>query len=217
MDKAAEAPIMAAISGRLSWSTLITVQLTTTSLRISEGNRGRIGRSMSREARMARSEGRPSRRIKLPGMRPTAYRRSSKSTERGKKSMPSRGFFEAVTLTNTQVSPQRTITAALERPPNLPVSSVSLRPARVVSYIFSFGNSILVIMIKGSSFVRHRIPQILALEPPFPSRRAGRRAVQLLKMGKAPARCYLVRPARENAQKGGQKMSPLAAILFAQT
>ena len=44
-------------------------------------------------------------RMKEPGMRPTAYSFSSKSTDRGKKSMPSRGRAEAVTATSTEVSP----------------------------------------------------------------------------------------------------------------
>ena len=39
---------------------------------ISLGNSGRMGRSTTRLVRMARSPGRPSRRIKLPGMRPAA-------------------------------------------------------------------------------------------------------------------------------------------------
>ena len=96
---------MPAISGLQSWSTLITVITTATSLRISFGNSGRMGRSMTRDVRMAFSPGRPSRRIKLPGMRPTEYSFSSKSTLRGKKSMPSRGFSLMVTLHKTRVSP----------------------------------------------------------------------------------------------------------------
>ena len=43
--------------------------------------------------------------MKLPGMWPTEYNFSSKSTLRGKKSMPSRGFSLMVTLHSTRVSP----------------------------------------------------------------------------------------------------------------
>ena len=46
--------------------------VTQTSLRISLGNSGRMGRSTTREDRMACSPGRPSRRMKLPGIRPAA-------------------------------------------------------------------------------------------------------------------------------------------------
>ena len=67
-----EAPIIPAISGLQSGSRLMTVMVMHTSLRISLGNSGRMGRSTTRLVRMARSPGRPSRRIKLPGMRPAA-------------------------------------------------------------------------------------------------------------------------------------------------
>ena len=67
-----DAPIMPAISGLQSGSRLMTVMVMHTSLRISLGKRGRMGRSTTRLVRMARSPGRPSRRIKLPGMRPAA-------------------------------------------------------------------------------------------------------------------------------------------------
>ncbi len=105
MARAAEVPIRAAISGEQSWSTLMTVAMMDTSLRKSEGNRGRMGRSMTRLVRMPFSPGRPSRRLKEPGMRPTEYSFSSKSTLRGKKSMPSRGRGAAVTQQSTRVSP----------------------------------------------------------------------------------------------------------------
>ena len=72
IETAAEAPIIAVISGLQSRSTDSTSQAMTTSLRRSLGNRGRIGRSMRREASTACRLGLPSRRIKLPGMRPTA-------------------------------------------------------------------------------------------------------------------------------------------------
>ena len=50
---------------------LSTVAAMATSFLISDGKSGRVGRSIKREARIALSLGRPSRRIKLPGMRPT--------------------------------------------------------------------------------------------------------------------------------------------------
>ena len=71
MERAMEVPIMAAISGELSWSTDITVQTMDTSLRMSLGNRGRMGRSIMRQVRVAFSLGRPSRRRKAPGILPT--------------------------------------------------------------------------------------------------------------------------------------------------
>ena len=55
-----------------------------TEVRRSVGNRGRMGRSIRRDARTAGRLGLPSRRMKLPGMRPTAYSFSLKSTDRGK-------------------------------------------------------------------------------------------------------------------------------------
>jgi len=73
MEMAIEVPIMAVISGAQSGSTDMTVQTTDTSLRISLGKRGRMGRSMTREVRMAFSLGRLSRRWKEPGILPTEY------------------------------------------------------------------------------------------------------------------------------------------------
>ena len=102
---AAEAPIMAGISGMLSWSTDMTVHTTETSCRMPLGNSGRSGRSMSRQVSMAFSAGRPSRRFQEPGMWPTEYSFSSKSTLSGKKSMPGRGVSATVAVTSTQVSP----------------------------------------------------------------------------------------------------------------
>ena len=69
INQAVEAAV---ISGEQSRSTDSTSQAMTTSLRRSLGNRGRMGRSIRREARTAGRLGLPSRRIKLPGMRPTA-------------------------------------------------------------------------------------------------------------------------------------------------
>ena len=71
----------------------MTVTMTWTSLRRPLTKHGRSGRSISRQVRIAPSEGRPSRRKNEPGMRPTAYIRSSTSTVSGKKSMASRGLL----------------------------------------------------------------------------------------------------------------------------
>ncbi|CAM5258347.1 hypothetical protein SVIOM342S_00820 [Streptomyces violaceorubidus] len=72
---------------------------------------GRSGRSIRRQVRTASSEGRPSRRKKLPGILPAAYIRSSTSTVSGKKSSWSFGFLEALVADSTMVSSSRYATA----------------------------------------------------------------------------------------------------------
>ena len=67
---AAEAPSMARISGSISGSIDITVAITWTSFLNPAGNSGLIGRSVSRQVKIAFSEGRPSRLKKPPGIRP---------------------------------------------------------------------------------------------------------------------------------------------------
>ena len=104
-ERAAEEPIIAGTSGGMSLSTLRQVATTCTSLRMPLGNRGRRGRSIRRQVRVAFSVGRPSRLMKPPGILPTEYCFSSKSTLRGKKSTPSRAFSLMVALTMTTVSP----------------------------------------------------------------------------------------------------------------
>ena len=103
--------IDAALMATTSYSTCglraRTVMTTWTSLRSPFLNAGRSGRSMRRQARMAPSDGRPSRRKNEPGMRPTAYIFSSTSTVSGKKSMDSRGVFWAVVALSSMVSPSR--------------------------------------------------------------------------------------------------------------
>ena len=71
MESAMLVPTSAAISGEQSGSTDMTVQTIETSLRMSFGNSGRIGRSIMRQVRVAFSEGRPSRFKKEPGILPT--------------------------------------------------------------------------------------------------------------------------------------------------
>ena len=72
MVSAAEAPIMATMSGSVSPSWASTVQMIWVSLRKPSGNSGRIGRSTRREVRVSFSEGRPSRLKKPPGILPAA-------------------------------------------------------------------------------------------------------------------------------------------------
>ena len=103
--KAVAAPIIAATSGELSCSTQRTVPTTTTSFLKSFGNNGRNGLSIALDVKIALSVGFPSLFRNPPGIFPTAYNFSSKSTDNGKKSIPSLGSLDAVTFTNTQVSP----------------------------------------------------------------------------------------------------------------
>src|SRR4051794_30049817 len=72
---------------------------------------------------MAWSEGRPSRRKNEPGIFPAAYIRSSMSTVRGKKSMPSRTPLAALAVTRTMVSPMRPTTAPCDCGASTPVSN----------------------------------------------------------------------------------------------
>ena len=103
--KAAAAPIIAATSGELSCSTHNTVATITTSFLKSFGNNGLSGLSIALDVKIALSLGFPSLFKNPPGIFPTEYSFSSKSTDNGKKSIPSLGSFDAVTLTNTHVSP----------------------------------------------------------------------------------------------------------------
>ena len=103
----AEAALIATTSYRWSGFSAMMVATTCTSLRRPLAKDGRSGRSMSRQVRIASSLGRPSRRKKEPGIRPTAYMRSSTSTVSGKKSSESLGDFEAVVAERTIVSSSR--------------------------------------------------------------------------------------------------------------
>ena len=68
-----------------------------------------------------------------PGIFPTEYNFSSKSTDSGKKSIPSFGSFDAVTFTITTVSPYLTKTLPLAKAAIFPVSIVNFLPASSVS------------------------------------------------------------------------------------
>ena len=100
---------------------------TWTSSRYPSRNVGRSGRSISRQVRIAVSDGRPSRRKKLPGIFPIAYIRSSTSIVSGKKSIPSRGL-ELTQVPSTCVSPYVAMTA--------PSASLATRPASNVNVWF---------------------------------------------------------------------------------
>ena len=67
-----EAPLIARMVGSFSWSTLSTVATTWISFRKPSGKSGRTGRSINRLERIAISLGRPSRRMKPPGILPAA-------------------------------------------------------------------------------------------------------------------------------------------------
>ena len=77
ISAAIDAPVTARTSGGTFSSIAMVVATICTSSRNQLGNKGRMGRSIRRQVRVAFSGGRPSRRKKPPGIRPAAYRRSS--------------------------------------------------------------------------------------------------------------------------------------------
>ena len=112
------------------------VATTWVSLRYPSRKEGRNGRSINRALRVARSVARPSRRKKEPGMRPTAYIRSSTSMVSGKNPTPSRGLGLAAAVTRATVSPICTCTAPLARPANSPALMISsLSPIAALTVI----------------------------------------------------------------------------------
>ena len=106
-----DAALIATTSYRCCGSSASMVSTIWISLRRPLTKDGRSGRSMSRQVRIASSDGRPSRRKNEPGIRPTAYIRSSTSTVSGKKSRLSLGFLDAVVADRTTVSPSSVTTA----------------------------------------------------------------------------------------------------------
>ena len=105
------------------------------------GERRHGSRSGSRRRTRAAEDGRSSGRREwrprwrdLPGGRtsrgscPTAYIRSSKSTVRGKKSIPSRMVLLAVAVTSISVSPMRATTAPSACRASLPVENERVLP-----------------------------------------------------------------------------------------
>ena len=105
IDVTSAEPIIATSSGLAHGSTESTRLSSVTSLRRSLGKSGLIGRSITLDVRTAFSLALPSLLLNPPGIFPTEYIFSSYSTERGKKSIPSLGSLEAVTVESTTVSP----------------------------------------------------------------------------------------------------------------
>ena len=106
-----DAALIATTSYRCCGSSARMVSTIWISLRRPLTKDGRSGRSMSRQVRIASSDGRPSRRKNEPGIRPTAYIRSSTSTVSGKKSRFSLGCLDAVVAESTTVSPSSVTSA----------------------------------------------------------------------------------------------------------
>ncbi len=100
---------------------------TWTSLRRPLAKVGRSGRSISRQVRIASSDGRPSRRKNEPGIFPIAYIRSSTSTVSGKKSNCSLGWRPAVVADSSVVSPIVATTEPAACRASRPVSKVMVR------------------------------------------------------------------------------------------
>ncbi len=105
IDSAMLLPSIASGSGITSGSTDSAVATIETSLKKPSGNNGLNGLSINLLVKTAWSDGRPSLFLKPPGILPTEYIFSSKSTLSGKKSCPSRGLLFIVALTITTVSP----------------------------------------------------------------------------------------------------------------
>src|SRR5215213_8932769 len=118
------------------------------------GNKGRIGRSVSRAANVAASVGRPSRLMKPPGIFPAAYMRSSYSTVSGKKPTEAFGSRSPTTVVSTVESPYRTTTAPSACWATRPVSNERLRPARSISTRVTAGRLLLGIMCSFHSACR---------------------------------------------------------------
>src|SRR5690349_9319216 len=89
---------------------------------------GRSGRSISRQARIASSPGRPSERKNEPGIRPAAYIRSSTSIVSGKKSNWSFGCLPTVVADSSMVSSSRyAVTEPAAWRARRPVSNLTVR------------------------------------------------------------------------------------------
>jgi len=72
ITSAVDAPLMLRMVGSFSWSTESTVDTTCTSSLNPPGTAAAAAGSVSREARIAVSLGRPSRRMNAPGILPAA-------------------------------------------------------------------------------------------------------------------------------------------------
>jgi hypothetical protein len=149
---AADAPLMQRMSCGVTRSADSTVPITCTSLRNPLGQSGRIGRSIMRAVRIARSVGRPSRLKKPPGIFPAAYIRSSTSTVSGKKSAPSRGSVRPTAVASTIVSPDRTRTAPSACLASLPLSNVMSLPPTVSATVAGLSTAMLMWVLHSSRF-----------------------------------------------------------------
>ena len=127
---AAEVPLRASMSVSFCWSWEITKLMHCVSPLKSSGKSGRMGRSIIREDSVSFSEGRPSRRKKLPGILPAEYDFSRYSTVNGKKSKPGLISGMAQIVEITMESPYWTVTAPLACLAILPVSIIIVRPPR---------------------------------------------------------------------------------------
>src|SRR5690242_18497689 len=115
---------------------------------------------MSRQVRIASVDGRPSRRKNEPGMRPTAYIRSSTSTVSGKKSKCSLGVLPAVVADRTVVSPSWTITepaaCLASRPVEKTTSRVPNEPLSITAVRVSVPRAFCSVMWCGTPSSRTR-------------------------------------------------------------
>ena len=122
-----EAAVVAKTSAGCSLSDASRVFTRCTSRLKFFGNIGRIGRSVIRAANVASVPGRPSRLKNEPGIFPIAYIRSSKSTVRGKKSVPGRAS-PSQSVVSITVSPYRIVTDASVLGASRPIPSSKTVP-----------------------------------------------------------------------------------------
>src|SRR3984957_2872701 len=146
---AAEAALMARTAWGLTWSAPKMVPTTWTSLRKPLGNDGRSGRSIRRSVRMAWSELLPSRRKNDLGILPAAYVRSSMSTVRGKKSVPSRTERAAVAVASKTVSPMRATTAPSASWASLPASKDMVRSVPLIGPDRKMASAMMLLVVQG--------------------------------------------------------------------
>ena len=98
---------------------------------------------------MAWSVARPSRRKNEPGILPAAYVRSSMSTVRGKKSVPSRTERAAVAVASTTVSPMRPTTAPSASWASLPASKVRVRSVPLMGADTEMASAMSLLVLRG--------------------------------------------------------------------
>ena len=146
---AADDALMASTSCGFTWSAPMIVPTTWTSLRNPSGNDGRSGRSIRRQVRIAWSELLPSRRKNEPGILPAAYVRSSMSTVRGKKSVPSRTCRAAVAVASRTVSPMRATTAPSASWASFPASNDMVRSVPLIGADTEMASAMMLLVSRG--------------------------------------------------------------------